>query len=171
MKTRRAEKFRRVCVLWGEYIQRSAIMSPVKCESQSFTANGTPVAFKITITKMMAMRISSTLSANCGLPCWCSSSCYGTWCSLAVCLAVSGFRVFSSITAPLFCKDTESFISILSHAFPVFYNLSTFFFGKINKNSGNSFAPSAYKTRHFGVLFRKPIQQGFLRLERPQEVS
>lgn len=27
-------------------------MSPVKCESQSFTENGTPVAFKITITKM-----------------------------------------------------------------------------------------------------------------------
>ena len=136
MKTRRAEKFRRVCVLWGEYIQRSAIMSPVTCESQSFMANGTPVAFKITITKMMAMRISSTLSANCGLPCWCSSSCSGTWCSLAVCLAVSGFRVFSSITAPLFCKDTESFISILPHAFPVFYNLSTFFFGKNQQKFG-----------------------------------
>ena len=43
--------------------------------------------------------------------------------------------------------------------FSIIYRL--FSSEKINKNSGNNFALSAYKTRHFGVLFRKPIQLVF----------
>jgi len=53
--------------------------------------------------------------------------------------------------------------------FSIIYRL--FSSGKINKNSENNFALSAYKTRHIDVLFGKPIQPGFLRLERPPEVQ
>lgn len=40
--------------------------------------------------------------------------------------------------------------------FSIIYRL--FSSGKINKNSENNFALSAYKTRHIDVLFGKPIQ-------------